>query len=67
MKIPFDYKCSKCGHISVIDQRRKDDMRHRKCKQRGCGGLLSRYITKAPLLDADYHDSRKYHNIGWDQ
>lgn len=61
--IPFDYKCYECGDISVIEQKRSDDMNHRICEK--CGGKLSRYITSAPMLDADYHESHLARNIGW--
>ncbi len=61
--IPFDYKCYECGDISIIEHKRSEDMRNRKCKK--CEGELSRYITKAPCMDADYHDSLRTYNIGW--
>jgi DNA-directed RNA polymerase subunit RPC12/RpoP len=62
--IPFEYRCLECGEHTTIEQARKDDMRGRECPH--CKGELVRYIGKPPSLDADYHESQKTHNLGWD-
>lgn len=67
MVVPFDYRCPECGHTCSIDHKRHEDMAHRKCPKKKCKGTLRRHIHTAPMLDADYHESRKYHNIGWEQ
>lgn len=62
--VNFEYICYGCHDISFIEHKRSEDMRHRTCEK--CGDLLSRHITSAPRLDADYHEAHLTRNIGWD-
>lgn len=64
MVLPWEYVCEDCKEHETIEHTRRDDMSHRQCKH--CGGLLLRYITKAPTMGADYHDAHLTRNIGWD-
>lgn len=60
----WDYRCYDCGKDTVIAHTRLETMRGRECPC--CKGELGRRITSAPALDADFHESQKAHNLGWD-
>ena len=60
----WDYVCLGCSEITTISHLRTDTMRGRECPH--CKGQLSRHISAAPALDADFHESQKSHNLGWD-
>ena len=62
--IDFDYVCLSCRGESTLRHERSETMHGRVCGD--CGGELSRHITQAPTLDADYHDRCKSHNLGWE-
>lgn len=61
----WEYVCETCREHVIIPHARRDDMSHRHCLE--CGGLLLRYIYKAPTMGADYHDSQLTRNIGWEE
>lgn len=59
----WGYICEDCRDISMLIHKASDDMHCHKCEK--CGGDLLRYISKAPSLDADYHQDHLTRNIGW--
>ena len=61
----YEYVCLRCTEHVVLKHKRNEDMTHRKCKE--CEGNLARYISAPPALDADFHDSCRSYNIGWDE
>ena len=60
----YEYVCLRCAEHVVLNHKRNEDMTHRKCIE--CEGDLSRYISAPPALDADFHDSCRSYNIGWE-
>ena len=65
MVMGFEYVCLTCAEHAVIQHKRSDPMKGRSCTK--CAGVLSRYHDVAPMMDADYHDSCRSYNIGWDE
>lgn len=61
----WEYVCEDCCGRSVINHSVNVDMHSFTCDW--CEGKLLRYINKAPLLDADYHQDHLTRNIGWDR
>jgi len=61
--VPFDYKCTACELICTVEHKRCETMHGRECPK--CKGELTRYISKAPSLGADYHVDQLTRNIGW--
>jgi hypothetical protein len=61
----YEYVCLTCHEHSVIKHQRNEDMTHHKCTK--CESPLSRFISAPPGLDADFHDSCRSYNIGWDE
>ena len=61
----WEYVCEECEERSVITHAVDEDMHDFSCNR--CDGRLLRYIDKAPLLDADYHQDLLTRNIGWDR
>lgn len=59
----WEYICEDCSCREVRNHSVADDMHSFKCHN--CNGELLRYIDKAPLLDADYHQDTLTRNIGW--
>jgi len=59
----YDYRCTKCSH----DQRVQHPMQSvniTACEK--CGFPCKKVILSAPSLDADHHDSMRFHNLGWE-
>ncbi len=64
--MPFEYVCGTCREQCEITQKRTEVMSGRPCPS--CkDGVLLRYLSAPPALDADFHDRGKAHNIGWDE
>lgn len=65
MDVSFEYVCLTCKEHIILQHKRSEPMKGRKCTE--CEGNLARYHDKPPTLDADYHDSCRSYNIGWDE
>lgn len=63
--ISFEYICLTCSEHAIIQHKRSEPMSGRPCTK--CSGELARYHDVPPMMDADYHDSQRTHNLGWDE